>query len=121
MGEITGGIVMTGRGRSEPRGRNLFVEFDDKDWRIMICRRDGESCDRFGEHHGRTIITDMLRKFIPNLDALAWVPNSAFRSRALCAKDGEFEIRLLIAKGSSLSDDQIIGEFKEAMAGTQKV
>lgn len=112
---------MTGKGRSEPRGRNLFVEFDGKDWRIMTCRRDGELCDRFGEYHGCDVTVDMLREFMPNPNALTWVPSSVSRSRALCARDDEFEVRLLIAKSSSLSDDQIIGEFKEIMAGIRKV
>ncbi len=119
LGPIVETTRRNGDGSSLPRQNNLFVDVEGKDWRIMVCRRDGEPCDCFGDHHGHAITADVLRTFIPNWNSLTWLHSPVFHSRALCAKDGEFEIRLLTIEGSPLSDSQILAEFKKVMADAQ--
>lgn len=87
----------------------------------MILRCDGERSDRLGDCDGRDITGDMLKEFLPNWESLSWRTSETFGPRALCSQDGEFKVRLLIAEASSLSDSQIISEFRKFMAAIRGV
>jgi len=97
----------------------LSVSFDNKDWHVMIRRTDGKALDAFMEYHGRTVTQADVATLVPNWNSLEWHPvvDGLLHSRGAAAGDREKSVRLLTAEDSSLSDEQIVEEFKDCMAG----
>lgn len=110
---------MIGRGYVGPMGKYLLVSFDERDWHVMIRRIDNRSCDSFGQYHGRIVTNAEVEQFLSNWNSLVWKSSSIAYSRGLTAHDGSFWVGLLTTESSSLSDEQIITEFKEFMANAQ--
>ena len=79
---------MVGIGRSEPERKNLFVTFEDKDWRMTICRCDAKPCERFTGLTGQQVTVEILKEFLPNWESVTWRARGAFGSRAGSLKSG---------------------------------
>jgi len=114
-----GEIFMIGRGYVGPMGKYLSVSFDERDWHVMIRRIDKQSCDSFGQYSGKIVTNVEVEQFLPNWNSLVWKSSSVAYSRGLTAHDDRFSVTLLTTKDCSLSDEQIIIEFKKFMANGQ--
>lgn len=110
---------MIGRGYVGPMGQYLSVSFDDRDWHVMIRHIHKESCDSFCQYAGRAVTSAELKQLLPNWASLVWKSSSIAYSRGLTAHDGNFWVGLLTMESYSLSDEQILKEFKEFMANGQ--
>lgn len=116
--DTRGDMEMIGLGRWDSDARSLFIDSHGRDWHIMIRRCDAKQCECLREWNGRYVTTEAVKMLVPNWETLTWQASGISGFRALCAEDDTYEVRLLIAEGSRLSDRKVLGEFKRVLGGT---
>ena len=101
-----------------PDGGFLSVSPDGKDWHIRLTRIHENRCHEFAERHGGTVTVAEVRRFLPNWDSLEWKHSrkDVGPSIAVTAADGEIRWALITMEGCTLTEEQIIKEFRQFMA-----
>jgi hypothetical protein len=105
---------MIGNACVGPMGRYLSVSLG-KDWHIMILPTNNKRCSRFQDFRDGPVTSRDMEEFLPNWDSLEWQKTCVGNSRGVRSVDGKFQVRLLTTQDCTMSDEQIVGEFREMM------
>jgi len=109
---------------SSPDGTYLTLS-SDQDWHIRIWRADNLPDERLGRYNGKVVSPENLKQLVPHWGSLEWQPRTKGigQSEMTRANDGDFRIALvtLVTKESCrLTEEQIVREFRECMADTER-
>ena len=99
-------------------GGSLAVPFPGRHWSLMLRQKDNLSHSGFFEHHRCEVTPGIIAEFLPHWRTLRWRPRARNLPGfvACSATDDEFWIGLLAGVGSSLTSEQMVGEFNQYMA-----
>ena len=104
---------MNGMGIVRRGERSFTVFLDKKEWFIRIEFRREEDLAGVARYHNRTVPPVALQHLLPKWQSLQWQPCSGIgNSRAVAANDGDLRVHLIVPTSSSLSDNEIVAEFK---------
>ena len=104
-------------GEATVTGTSLELSSAGVDWHMSIRRLDGKSDPRFMEYQGKSVTTTDVATFLPSWRDLSWqhIAGSMFSNSKSCADDLTYNVGISARRGSSLSHEDVIVEFKAFM------
>ncbi|MBN2560388.1 MAG: hypothetical protein JXQ75_05600 [Phycisphaerae bacterium] len=105
-------------GEATAMGTSLELSARGVEWHMSIRRLDGRSDPRFLACSGKGVAAADVAQFIPNWRTLAWqrIADSMFSQSKSHTDDSAYQITVSGARGSSISQDDVVKGFKQFMA-----
>ena len=96
----------------------LEVRRSEEDWVILIRRADFTADPVFATFHGKELNAQDIARLLPHCASLQWaqVPANMLSTSESCAQDGQYQVSLRAAPGSSKLHIEAIDAFRRFMA-----
>jgi len=109
---------MTFIGEATTMGTSLELSSPGVEWHMSIRRLDGKSDPRFMAYNRKSVTVADVAQFIPNWRLLTWqrTADSMFSHSKSHADDSAYQITVSGARGSSMSQDDVVKKFEQFMA-----